>query len=62
MMPAKASPAIDTEQAAMNIPRCLRTYVQDFIEGLRAGIDVLLWGQAYPRTYPLPRKNHDAHH
>lgn len=28
----------------------LRRLARDWMDGLRAGIDVLLWGQAYPRT------------
>lgn len=33
----------------------IRSIARDFLEGLRAGVDVLLWGQAYPRTYPITR-------
>ena len=28
----------------------LTQLVRDWTDGLRAGLDVLLWGQAYPRT------------
>lgn len=31
----------------------LRKLARDWMDGLRAGIDVLLWGQAYPRTIDL---------
>ena len=31
----------------------LRKLARDWLDGLRAGIDVLLWGQAYPRTVDL---------
>jgi hypothetical protein len=31
----------------------LRKLARDWMDGLRAGIDVLLWGQAYPRTISL---------
>ncbi|MFC8520795.1 hypothetical protein [Streptomyces sp. NPDC057257] len=34
----------------------LHAIVQNVLEGLRAGADVLLWGQAYPRTYPIQLK------
>jgi hypothetical protein len=33
--------------------RTLRQFARDWMDGLRAGIDVLLWGQAYPRTVSL---------
>lgn len=26
---------------------------RDLLDGLRAGWDVLWWGQAYPRTFPM---------
>ena len=31
----------------------LRKVIRDFADGLRAGIDVLRWGQAYPRAVDL---------
>ncbi|MFD4547261.1 hypothetical protein [Streptomyces sp. NPDC058466] len=31
----------------------LRTLAGDWVDGFRAGIDVLLWGQAYPRTVDI---------
>lgn len=31
----------------------LTQLVRDWTDGLRAGLDVLLWGQAYPRTISL---------
>ena len=31
----------------------LRRLARDWMDGLRAGIDVLLWGRAYPRTIDL---------
>ena len=31
----------------------LRRLFRDWLDGLRAGFDVLWWGQAYPRTLPL---------
>lgn len=31
----------------------LRKLARDWADGLRAGIDVLLWGRAYPRTASL---------
>lgn len=31
----------------------IRRLFRDCLEGLRAGFDVLCWGQAYPRTLPL---------
>jgi hypothetical protein len=37
------------------IVRLLGRYCRDFTDGLRAGFDVLWWGQAYPRTLPLRR-------
>lgn len=33
--------------------RRLTELARDWRDGLRAGIDVLLWGQAYPRTVDL---------
>lgn len=34
----------------------LRRLVREFLEGLRAGLDVLAWGQAYPRTFPIKHR------
>jgi hypothetical protein len=31
----------------------LRKLTRDWVDGFRAGLDVLLWGQAYPRTTSL---------
>lgn len=31
----------------------IRRLFGDWLDGLRAGFDVLWWGQAYPRTLPL---------
>lgn len=31
----------------------IRRMVRDIVDGLHSGIDVLLWGYAYPRTLPL---------
>jgi hypothetical protein len=31
----------------------LARFARDWTDGLRAGLDVLLWGQAYPRTVDL---------
>lgn len=31
----------------------LARFARDWTDGLRAGLDVLLWGQAYPRTIDL---------
>ncbi|MFF7949121.1 hypothetical protein [Streptomyces griseorubiginosus] len=31
----------------------LAKFLRDWTDGLRAGRDVLLWGQAYPRTIDL---------
>jgi hypothetical protein len=31
----------------------LRRLFRDLLDGLRAGFDVLWWGRAYPRTFPL---------
>ena len=33
----------------------IRRLFRDWLDGLRAGLDVLWWGQAYPRTLPLRR-------
>ncbi|MEU9134611.1 hypothetical protein AB0D33_01350 [Streptomyces sp. NPDC048404] len=38
----------------------IRAITLDVLEGLRAGIDVLLWGQAYPQTYAVPGRTDDA--
>ncbi|MDX3247186.1 hypothetical protein [Streptomyces sp. ME18-1-4] len=35
------------------LTRILRQLARDWTDGLRAGIDVLLWGHAYPRTIDL---------
>lgn len=35
------------------LPRLLRKFARDWTDDLRAGIDVLLWGHAYPRTIDL---------
>lgn len=32
------------------LTRLLRTLARDWTDGLRAARDVLMWGQAYPRT------------
>jgi hypothetical protein len=31
----------------------IRSLLQDWLDGLRAGFDVLRWGHAYPRTLSL---------
>lgn len=31
----------------------IRRLFRDWLDGLRAGWDVLWWGHAYPRTFPL---------
>jgi len=31
----------------------LRRLAHDWVDGFRAGIDVLLWGHAYPRTVDI---------
>jgi hypothetical protein len=33
----------------------IRRLFRDWLDGLRAGFDVLWWGYAYPRTLPLRR-------
>lgn len=33
----------------------LRRLFRDWLDGLRAGFDVLWWGHAYPRALPLQR-------
>lgn len=35
------------------LPRLLRKLGRDWSDGLRAGIDTVLWGQAYQRTIDL---------
>lgn len=35
------------------LAQLLRKLARDWADGLRAGIDVLLWGHAYPRTVDL---------
>ncbi|MFI5992538.1 hypothetical protein ACIBAC_11880 [Streptomyces sp. NPDC051362] len=31
----------------------IRRLFRDLLDGLRAGWDVLWWGQAFPRTFPM---------
>ena len=34
----------------------IRRLFRDWLNGLRAGFDVLWWGHAYPLTFPLQRR------